>query len=203
MCNCTLIRAPSSYHCFAATMQCAKQVLPRLLLPSRVLHLNAPSPMHPLPAQLYRTGRFQLYDYGSAAANAAAYGGEETPLDVAAHYSVLGSLPVAIMAGRHDGIIPAANVRCHYEAMLAAGVPASYREVSWAAGRRRGPTAAGSQGLARLQCNRGVERSRALQLTSPTDARPASIMGPMAVSAATGICLGMLAHTAQRVFCMR
>lgn len=34
-----------------------------------------------------------------------------------------------LVAGEHDGVIPAGNIRCHYAAMRAAGMDVSYREV--------------------------------------------------------------------------
>jgi hypothetical protein len=40
-----------------------------------------------------------------------------------------GALPIDLVAGAADGIIPPRNVRAHYHAMLAAGLPAvSYKE---------------------------------------------------------------------------
>lgn len=47
--------------------------------------------------QWARSGRFQLYDFGSAAANRAHYGSAEPP-DIAANYGRL-DIPVDIMAG--------------------------------------------------------------------------------------------------------
>jgi predicted esterase len=38
-------------------------------------------------------------------------------------------VPVHLVAGRHDGVIPPGNVQQHYRAMRAAGVDVSYREV--------------------------------------------------------------------------
>lgn len=58
-----------------------------------------------------------MYDYGSAADNAAHYG-TPTPPDVSAQYWRL-DVPVHIVAGRRDGVIPPANVRRHYDAMRA------------------------------------------------------------------------------------
>ncbi len=65
--------------------------------------------------QLVNTGRFQLFDYGSRAANMAHYGSPSPP-DVASEYWRL-DLPVHLVAGRRDGIIPPANIRRHLEAM--------------------------------------------------------------------------------------
>ncbi|GBF99175.1 alpha beta hydrolase family [Raphidocelis subcapitata] len=79
--------------------------------------------------QLYRTGRFRLYDYGSPAANRARYG-HPAPPDVASEYWRL-DVPVDICAGAHDGVIPPANVRRHVAAMRAAGVDVSYREFDY------------------------------------------------------------------------
>jgi predicted esterase len=38
-------------------------------------------------------------------------------------------VPVHLVAGEHDGVIPASNIRHHYAAMRAAGMDVSYREV--------------------------------------------------------------------------
>lgn len=78
--------------------------------------------------QLYHTQRFQLFDYGSAAANRAAYG-QDTPPDVGRNYKYLRGIPVSIFAGVHDGIIPPENTRAHYADMAAAGVQVHYQEV--------------------------------------------------------------------------
>ena len=56
-----------------------------------------------------RSGRFQLYDYGSPAANAARYGADAPP-DVAALYPLLAGLPVDLVAGRSDGVIAREDV---------------------------------------------------------------------------------------------
>lgn len=37
-------------------------------------------------------------------------------------------VPVHLVAGEHDGVIPASNVRYHYAAMSAAGMDVSYRQ---------------------------------------------------------------------------
>ncbi|KAI8469058.1 MAG: hypothetical protein J3K34DRAFT_424964 [Monoraphidium minutum] len=79
--------------------------------------------------QLFHGGRFTLFDYGSAAANLARYG-RATPPDIASEYWRL-DIPVDICAGRHDGVIPPANVRRHVTAMAAAGVDVTYREFSY------------------------------------------------------------------------
>jgi hypothetical protein len=46
------------------------------------------------------SGRFHLFDYGSATANAAHYDGAPAPLDIAAAYPLLRGLPVDLVAGR-------------------------------------------------------------------------------------------------------
>ncbi|KAG2438460.1 hypothetical protein HYH02_010914 [Chlamydomonas schloesseri] len=76
--------------------------------------------------QLVFSDCFRLYDYGSAAANRAHYGVSQPP-DVSAEYWRL-DMPVHLVAGRRDGIIPPANIRRHLDAMRAQGVPVSYRE---------------------------------------------------------------------------
>lgn len=75
------------------------------------------------------TRRCQLYDYGSVAANVAAYQ-QPTPPVISDLYHTLRGVPVHLVAGLHDGVIPPTNIKCHYESMRAAGVDVSYREVS-------------------------------------------------------------------------
>ncbi len=75
--------------------------------------------------QWCRTGRFLLYDYGSAAENMRHYG-TPTPTDIAADYHLL-DMPIDVMAGSDDGIIAADNVRMHYERMKAAGCRVSLK----------------------------------------------------------------------------
>lgn len=71
--------------------------------------------------QLMRTGRFRLYDYGSPEDNKAHYGTSKPP-DIAQHYHLLQDLPIDLVAGRQDGIIPPEDVLLHYKAMEQAGV---------------------------------------------------------------------------------
>ncbi|EIE26467.1 hypothetical protein COCSUDRAFT_39557 [Coccomyxa subellipsoidea C-169] len=73
-----------------------------------------------------QSGRFQLYDFGSAAANRAHYGSAEPP-DIAANYGRL-DIPVDIMAGRSDGVIARENVVKHYDCMHSAGCDVTYKE---------------------------------------------------------------------------
>lgn len=80
-----------------------------------------------LLVQWVRSGKFRLYDYGSALANRQHYDGEPEPFDVAANYKLL-DCPVDIMAGRADGIIARENVQQHYERMKDAGCSVSYKE---------------------------------------------------------------------------
>lgn len=79
--------------------------------------------------QLYLSGRCQLYDYGSPEANMQVYGQKGPPV-VSDSYELLRDVPVHLVAGLHDGVIPADNIQCHFESMKAAGVDVSYREVS-------------------------------------------------------------------------
>ncbi len=67
--------------------------------------------------QLVSKDAFRLYDYGSPAANAAHYG-SPTPPDVSREYWRL-DLPVHLVGGRRDGIIPPPNIHRHLEAMRA------------------------------------------------------------------------------------
>lgn len=75
--------------------------------------------------QWWQSGRFQLYDYGSAAANKAHYG-TSVPPDIAAGYSLL-DMPVHLVAGARDGVISHVDVHRHYQAMKAAGCRVTYK----------------------------------------------------------------------------
>uniref|UniRef100_A0A7R9V3W4 Lipase n=1 Tax=Chlamydomonas euryale TaxID=1486919 RepID=A0A7R9V3W4_9CHLO len=73
------------------------------------------------------SGRFQLFDHGSAAANIAAYGSPSPP-DVAENYARLRGTSVDLIAGVNDGVIGPENIRVHHERLLNAGVDVSYKE---------------------------------------------------------------------------
>ena len=74
--------------------------------------------------QMAYAGRFQLFDYGSGKANRAAYGTTRPP-DLAAQYPRLVGIPVDLVAGLKDGIIPPDNIRMHRERMTEAGLEVS------------------------------------------------------------------------------
>ncbi|KAK9810435.1 hypothetical protein WJX72_010667 [[Myrmecia] bisecta] len=76
--------------------------------------------------QWCRTGLFQLYDYGSAAANMAHYD-QATPPNIADGYKYL-DMPIDIMAGRSDGVIAPENVIMHYNSMRKAGCHVTLKE---------------------------------------------------------------------------
>lgn len=80
--------------------------------------------------QIIRSGRFQLYDYGSPAANAARYGSPRPP-DIGSQYWRLAGLHIDLLAGKCDGIIPPSNVLCHYQAMREQGLQVTYREFEY------------------------------------------------------------------------
>ena len=82
-----------------------------LPLPLSVLHM----------VQMAYAGRFQLFDYGSGKANRAAYGTPRPP-DLAAQYHRLEGIPVDLVAGLRDGIIPPENIRMHHSKMMDAGL---------------------------------------------------------------------------------
>ncbi len=67
--------------------------------------------------QLVHADAFVLYDYGSPAANRAHYGCPSPP-DVAAEYWRI-DIPVHLVAGSRDGVIPPPNVQRHLAAMRA------------------------------------------------------------------------------------
>ncbi|TVU33887.1 hypothetical protein EJB05_15701 [Eragrostis curvula] len=81
-------------------------------------------------AQIKRTKNFQMYDYGSAAANMEAYGSPE-PLDLGAHYGLI-DIPVDLVAGQRDRVISPLMVKKHYKLMRKAGVEVSYNEFEYA-----------------------------------------------------------------------
>ncbi|KAL4539401.1 hypothetical protein Ndes2437B_g02221 [Nannochloris sp. 'desiccata'] len=78
--------------------------------------------------QLMSAKKFLLYDYGSLAANRKHYG-TDVPPDVAAHYHLLQGLPIDLVAGRSDGVIAREDVETHYEAMKAAGLEVTLKEL--------------------------------------------------------------------------
>ncbi|XP_062211819.1 uncharacterized protein LOC133912879 [Phragmites australis] len=81
-------------------------------------------------AQIKRAKRFQMYDYGSPAANVEAYGTPE-PLDLGAHYGLI-DIPVDLVAGQRDRVISPSMVKKHYKLMRKAGVEVSYNEFEYA-----------------------------------------------------------------------
>lgn len=81
-------------------------------------------------AQMMRKKRFTMFDFGSAEANLAAYGTRE-PLDIGAHYGVI-DIPVDVVAGRKDKLIPCSMVKRHYRTLREAGCMASYDEFEYA-----------------------------------------------------------------------
>jgi len=78
-------------------------------------------------AQIARTGKFRLFDWGNSKANMEAYGTPQPP-DIVERYGSLADIPIDLVAGTRDGVIPPHNIRIHYEAMKAAGLQVSYRE---------------------------------------------------------------------------
>ena len=81
-------------------------------------------------AQMMRKKRFTMFDFGSAEANISAYGTRK-PLDIGANYSVI-DIPVDVVAGRKDKLIPRSMVRRHYQTLKEAGCKASYDEFEYA-----------------------------------------------------------------------
>lgn len=81
-------------------------------------------------AQMRRSNRFQMYDFGSVSANMEAYGTPH-PLDIGANYAVI-DIPVDVVAGRKDKLIPRAMVRRHYQMLKDQGCKVSYEEFEYA-----------------------------------------------------------------------
>ncbi|GAB4860960.1 hypothetical protein Ancab_036120 [Ancistrocladus abbreviatus] len=81
-------------------------------------------------AQIKHTGRFRMFDYGSATANMQVYGSPE-PVDLGENYDLI-DIPVDLVAGRKDKVIRPSMVRKHYKLMQRAGVETSYNEFEYA-----------------------------------------------------------------------
>ncbi|GAB4845318.1 hypothetical protein Ancab_038726 [Ancistrocladus abbreviatus] len=81
-------------------------------------------------AQMKRTGKFKMFDYGSASANMQVYGSPEA-VDISENYNLI-DIPVDLVAGRKDKVIRPSMVRKHYKLMREAGVEASYNEFEYA-----------------------------------------------------------------------
>lgn len=81
-------------------------------------------------AQMKRSGRFRMYDYGSASANMEIYESAE-PLDIAEYFEFI-DIPVDLVAGRKDKVIRPSMVRKHYKLMKESGVNVSYNEFEYA-----------------------------------------------------------------------
>nr|POF16027.1 lipase member n [Quercus suber] len=81
-------------------------------------------------AQMKHTGKFRMYDYGSASANMEVYGSPE-PLDLGEYYGLI-DIPVDLVAGQKDKVIRPSMVRKHYKVMKNSGVDVSYNEFEYA-----------------------------------------------------------------------
>lgn len=81
-------------------------------------------------AQMKRSGKFRMYDYGSASANVEAYGTPE-PLDLGEFYWLI-DIPVDLVAGRKDKVIRPSMVKKHYKLMKSSRVDVSYSEFEYA-----------------------------------------------------------------------
>ncbi|CAK9234233.1 unnamed protein product [Sphagnum troendelagicum] len=81
-------------------------------------------------AQMMRVKRFIMFDFGSVLANIEAYGMPE-PLDIGANYGVI-DIPVDLVAGLKDRLIPCSMVRKHYRTLRNAGCKVSYNEFEYA-----------------------------------------------------------------------
>lgn len=81
-------------------------------------------------AQIKKTGRFRMFDYGSASANVEVYGSPE-PLDLGEHYRFI-DIPVDLVAGQKDQVIRPSMVKKHYKLMKDARVDVSFNEFEYA-----------------------------------------------------------------------
>ncbi|KAH6799153.1 alpha/beta-Hydrolases superfamily protein [Perilla frutescens var. frutescens] len=81
-------------------------------------------------AQMKRSKKFVMFDYGSKAANMEVYGSPE-PLNLGDYYGFI-DIPVDLVAGRKDRVIKPSMVRKHYKLMKDAGVEVSFSEFEYA-----------------------------------------------------------------------
>lgn len=81
-------------------------------------------------AQMKRTGKFRMFDYGNPDANLQVYGSPE-PVDLGEYFDLI-DIPVDLVAGRKDKVIRPSMVRKYYNLMEAAGVEVSYNEYEYA-----------------------------------------------------------------------
>eukprot|EP00850_Spirogloea_muscicola_P003823 SM000016S01811 [mRNA] locus=s16:14558:21897:+ [translate_table: standard] len=81
-------------------------------------------------AQMKHARKFVLYDYRHSSVNMQAYG-QPTPLDIGYHYGLI-NIPVDVVVGGKDRLIPPAMVLKHYEAMKSANVKVSVKEFDYA-----------------------------------------------------------------------
>ena len=81
-------------------------------------------------AQIKRTRKFRMYDYGSTSANMEVYGSPE-PLDLGGYYGLI-DIPIDLVAGREDKVIRPSMVKKHYKVMKDSGVDVSYNEFEYA-----------------------------------------------------------------------
>ncbi|KAL0697881.1 hypothetical protein Bca4012_054003 [Brassica carinata] len=82
-------------------------------------------------AQIKRSRKFRMFDYGSVQANMEVYGSPE-PLDLGEFYGLI-DVPVDLVAGKKDKVIRASMVRKHYRVMRESGVAdVSYNEFEYA-----------------------------------------------------------------------
>ncbi|TMW95984.1 hypothetical protein EJD97_008087 [Solanum chilense] len=81
-------------------------------------------------AQIKRSRKFIMFDYGSAATNMEVYGSSQ-PLDLGEYYLFI-DIPVDLVAGQKDNVIRPSMVRKHYDLMTDAGVDVSYNEFEYA-----------------------------------------------------------------------
>lgn len=81
-------------------------------------------------AQMKRTGKFRMFDFGSPDANTRVYGSPE-PLDLGEFFDLI-DIPVDLVGGRKDNVIRPSMVKKYYNLMNEAGVEVSYNEYEYA-----------------------------------------------------------------------
>ena len=78
-------------------------------------------------AQWAKDGKFRFYDYGSKEMNLFKHGRTKPP-SVSENYRLLEDLPVDLIAGTRDGLVPAEGVKEHERCLKEGSVPVTYME---------------------------------------------------------------------------
>eukprot|EP00249_Psilotum_nudum_P016178 c25698_g1_i1 orf=197-2302(+) len=80
--------------------------------------------------QMRHSNQFIMFNFGSTSANMEAYG-TPFPLDIGRNYDKI-DIPVDVVAGRKDRLIPPCDVKRHYQLMKEKGCQVTYEEFEYA-----------------------------------------------------------------------